>query len=55
MVTETLKAQAQEELTQKIQRYKRNYHPQGYGTNVGSVDLMGDVWIAKMRRYESCD
>jgi hypothetical protein len=42
-------------LAMEINKYLKEFHPLGYGTRVESKKKEGDVWVAVMYRYASCD
>lgn len=50
MAEDTLEA-----LQKKIDEYKRQYNPLGYGTTIFQPQQHGQKWIARIVRSESCD
>jgi|ETNvirnome_2_300_1030623.scaffolds.fasta_scaffold01572_2 hypothetical protein len=50
-----LTSDTEQGIKDEIERYMKEYHPQGYGTRVSSVMKKDNMWEAVMKRYESCD
>jgi len=48
-------ATTRDELIEKLEKYQREYPKGGYGTTVWVPLKEGDIWKARVVRWESCE
>jgi hypothetical protein len=55
MIAIDMTAKTKKELIEKLEQYQREYPEGGYGTTVSVPWEAGELWIARIVRWESCE
>ena len=55
MIALEMTAKTKKELIEKLEKYQREYPEGGYGTTVSVPLKEGDIWKARVVRFESCE
>ena len=55
MINLEMTAKTKKELIEKLERYQREYPENGYGTTVSVPVDAGELWTARVVRFESCE
>ena len=55
MINIEMTATTRDELIEKLEKYQREYPEGGYGTTVSVPVDAGELWTARVVRFESCE
>ena len=55
MIALEMTAKTKKELMEKLEKYQKEYPEGGYGTTIGVPLKEGELWIARVVRWESCE
>jgi len=55
MIALEMTAKTKKELMEKLEKYQKEYPEGGYGTTVSVPWEAGELWMARVVRWESCE